>query len=106
MVASARALATVTPGFNRPTTDRVFPHRSVSGVNGNGKYRSICVPGANTDPKSNDAGITPTTVAGASSRVMARPTMFGSAAKRCFQSPSLNKTVLGAFHLHSFALNK
>ena len=34
------------------------------------------------------------------------PDNCGSAAKRCFQSPSLSKTALGAFHLHSSAVNK
>ncbi len=63
------------------------------------------LPGAKIDPKSNDAGITPTTVTGASSSVSVRPTIPGSDAKRRTHSPWLSSTTFGPFHLHSSAVN-
>src|SRR5258708_11612273 len=67
MLNFALALCTETPGLSRPTIARVLPQRLVSSVRGNGKYRSMRLPGAKTEPKSNEAGRTPTTVTGESS---------------------------------------
>src|SRR6184192_2484048 len=49
-----------------------------------GRYMSIGLPGANTVAKSKVRGATPTIVTDASLRVTARPTIFGSEAKRRF----------------------
>ena len=83
---SACAWAAVTPGFSRPIIAIVLPQRLVSGLSGNGKYRSKRLPGAKIVAKSNDAGSTPTTVCGASLMTSAVPTIFGSRLKRRSQS--------------------
>src|SRR5437899_4337897 len=95
---SAAALPGDTPGLRRPTIASVLPHRLVSWLIGNGKYRSIWLPGANTEAKSNDAGRTPTTVVGSSFKVSGRPTIAGSDPKRLSQdrkSTRLNSSHLG-----------
>ena len=79
---SACACAAVTPGFSRPIIAIVLPQRLVSGLKGNGKYRSKWLPGAKTVAKSNEAGSTPTTLVAWSFSVREDPTMAGSDPKR------------------------
>ena len=84
---SAWAWSAETPGARRPIIAIVFPHRLVSGVNGNGKNRSKWLPGAKTEPKSNEAGSTPTTVYGRLFSVSDVPTIAGSEANRRCHRP-------------------
>ena len=102
---SACACAAVTPGLRRPIIAIVLPQRLVSGASANGKYRSKCVPGANTDAKSNDAGRTPMTVVASSFSVSDDPTTAGSDAKRRVHRPWLRRTAFGPFHFTSSAVN-
>ena len=67
-------------------------------VSGKGVKTSMCAPGANTDPKSNDAGSTPTTSVGAPSMMIGLPTIAGFDAKRRSHSAWLISTAFGPFH--------
>ena len=57
------------------------------------------LPGANTEEKSNVAGMTPTTVNASLLSVSGRPTMAGSAAKRRCHKPWLRISAFGPFTL-------
>jgi hypothetical protein len=105
IVTSACALLIATPGFKRPTIAMVFPQRLVSGLSGNGKYRSKWLPGAKTEAISNEAGSTPATVTGSSLMVSVRPAMPASEPNLRVHRPWLNSTALGPCHLHSSAVN-
>jgi hypothetical protein len=72
----------------------VFPHRLVSLLSGNGKYRSKWLPGAKTEAMSNEAGSTPATVTGSSLMVSARPTIPASEPNLRSHRPWLNSTAL------------
>ena len=74
---SARASGSVTPGRSRPITESVFPQGRITSRSA-GTNMSTCVPGVNTEAKSNEAGMMPTTVTCAPLIVMALPTRLGS----------------------------
>ena len=76
----------VTPDFKRPTIRSVFPCGFAGSSKGQGTKMSICVPGVQMLPKSNDFGNTPTTMTGWLSNVSFRPTMPGSEANRRCQN--------------------
>src|SRR6266511_2964642 len=102
---SVWACCTETPGLSRPTTESVFPHRSVSSVIGNGTSISTFEPGEKTDEKSNDDGNTPTTSVGSLLSEMERPTTPASPPKRLCQKACVRSTAFLPFHLHSSAAN-
>ena len=71
---SAFAASIVASGFRRPTTPSVLPQLLVLSLSGNGGKTSTVRPGANNEPKSKEAGSTPTIVDGRPLRMIARPT--------------------------------
>ena len=84
----------------------VLPCRSSSSVSGNGMKRSMRVPGAKTEPKSNEGGSTPTTVGGVSLSMMLLPTIAGSDANSLRQSALLSITTFVGFAALSSAVNE
>ena len=107
IVNSACAPCTVPPGLSLPMTFIVFPMGFVLSVSGQGTKISIRVPGANTLPKSKDAGSTPTTVTGRLFKVSFRPNTLGSEAKRHRQKLYVKSMAGGAeyFPWHSSVVN-
>jgi hypothetical protein len=77
---------------------------SVSAVSGNGEKRSTRLPGVKTDVKSNDAGITPTTLTGSPFNWIDLPTISRLDAKRFFHKASVRITAAGPPLLHSSEL--
>ena len=98
---SACADTTVAPGFSLPTITMVFPVGFALSVMGQGIKISMGVPGAKTLAKSNEAGSTPTTMAGELSSISVRPTTFGSEANLLRQKLWLNSMAGGAANLPS-----